>query len=159
MNIQTINKVVVASASIVSLAFIPSCASMDPQYAAYKQQQQAQAAAAANPYGVPGAADTGTNPYAVPGADGETGAPYQEIPGVSNIPSVQEYTPPPAPTQPYTPLPAEPSGAASTHTVVKGDTIWGLTRKYGVTGDQIREANNLTTDTIWIGQRLVIPGR
>ncbi|MGJ8656116.1 MAG: LysM peptidoglycan-binding domain-containing protein [Akkermansiaceae bacterium] len=154
MNIQTINKVVVAGASIVSLALIPSCASMDPEYAAYKQQQQAQAAAAANPYGVPAAG--ASNPYAVPGAGGETGAPYQDIPGVSSTPPV-EYTPPPS--QPYTPLPAEPTGSATTHIVEKGDTIWGLTRKYSVTEEQLRQTNNLSTDTIWVGQRLVIPAR
>ena len=168
MNIQTINKIAIAGASIISLALIPSCATMDPQYAAYKQQQaqaqaqaQAAATAAANPYGVPTATTT-TNPYSVPQANGETSAPYQPIPGVTNSPNINtpptiEYTPPP--TTPYTPLPAQPSAQESTHTVVKGDTIWGLTRKYGVTGDQIRESNNLSTDTIWIGQRLIIPGR
>lgn len=167
MKNQTINKIVLAGASIIILALIPSCASMDPQYAAYKQQQaqaqaQAAAAAASNPYGVPSAAALTTNPYSVPGANGETGAPYQPIPGVTNTPDINtapsvEYTP--APSQPYTPLPAEPSAQGSVHTVVKGDTIWGLTRKYGVTGDQIRETNNLSTDTIWIGQRLIIPAR
>ena len=156
MNAQTITKSVAASASILALAIIPSCAPMDPGYAAYKKQQQAQAAAAANPYVVP-AAGTANNPYAVPGANGETAAPYQPIPGVPNTPPVVENIP--QPSQPYTPLPAEPSGAASTHTVVKGDTIWGLTRKYGITGDALREANNLTTDVIWVGQRLIIPAR
>lgn len=157
MKAQTITKNIVASAGITSLALFSSCATMDPGYAAYKKQQQAQANAVANPYGAP-AVDN--NQYAVPGANGETGAPYQPIPGV---PPVVENTP--APSQPYTPLPTlppeptQPSDTAATHTVEKGDTIWGLTRKYGVTGDALREANNLSTDVIWIGQRLIIPAR
>ncbi len=154
MNAQTITKSVVAGAALVSLAIVPSCAPMDPGYAAYKQQQQAAAAAAANPYGAPAAE---TNPYAVPGADGETGAPYQPIPGVP--PAVQNPTPSPQPYTPLPPEPSQPSGEASTHTVAKGDTIWGLTRKYGITEDALREANNLKTDVIWIGQRLIIPAQ
>jgi len=165
MNNQTIAKVIVTGVLTSSISIMTSCAPIDPGYAAYKKQQQAQAAAAAaaaNPYGAPTAGTTGTaaNPYSVPGANGETGAPYQPIPGVpDNPPVVQNIPAPSQPTQPYTPLPSEPSITASTHTVVKGDTIWGLTRKYGVTGDSLRQANNLTSDTIWVGQRLVIPGR
>jgi LysM repeat protein len=152
MNAQTITKAVVAGAAIVSLAIIPSCAHLDPDYAAYKKQQQEEAV---NPYGAPSA--TTNNPYAVPGATGETGAPYQPLPGVPNNPPMVENVP--APTQPYTPLPAEPLADATIHTVVKGDTIWGLTKKYGVSSDALREANNLTTDVIWIGQRVIIPAR
>jgi LysM repeat protein len=152
MNAQTITKAVMASAAIVSLAIIPSCAHLDPDYAAYKKQQQAEAA---NPYGAPSA--TSNNPYAVPGANGETGAPYQPIPGVPNNPPMAQTIP--SPTQAYTPLPAEPLADATIHTVVKGDTIWGLTKKYGVSSDALRQANNLTTDVIWIGQRVIIPAR
>ena len=169
MNTQTINKVVLASTAILSLALIPSCAVFDPNYAAYKKQQAAQTAgsavASANPYGVPAVNTASANPYAVPGANGETGSvPYQPIPGVTNTPTpniVQSIpTPTPIPsTQAYTPLPQESSASASTHIVEKGDTIWGLTRKYGVTGDALRTANNLQTDTIWVGQRLSIPAR
>jgi len=158
-----------ASTAILSLALIPSCAVFDPNYAAYKKQQAAQTAgsavATANPYGVPGV-DTAAsaNPYAVPGANGETGsAPYQPIPGVTNTPTpnvVQSIPTPVAPsTQAYSPLPQESGVSASTHIVEKGDTIWGLTRKYGITGDALRTANNLQTDTIWVGQRLIIPSR
>ncbi len=167
MNTQTIHKTIVASATIASLALITSCATINPEYAAFKKQQAANAATTSatttNPYGVPGAvtspsatSSTTTNPYSVPGANGETGAPYQPIPGVSTTPSPSVVQNIPTP-QPYTPLPADPSATASTHTVAKGDTIWGLTRKYGVTSDQLREANNLTTDTIWVGQKLAIP--
>jgi nucleoid-associated protein YgaU len=142
----------VAGAAIVSLAFIPSCAKLDPDYAEYKKQKNAEAS---DPYGAPSLGSN--NPYAVPGANGETGAPYQPLPGVTNYPPVVEDMP--TPTEPYSPIPAEPTAEASTHIVVKGDTIWGLTKKYDITADALREANNLTTDVIWIGQRLIIPAR
>jgi LysM repeat protein len=153
MNTQIITKAVLASATIVSLAIIPSCAQMDPDYAAYKKQKQANATA--NPYGAPTAGID--NPYAVPGANGETGAPYQPLPGVTSNPLVEENMPSQA--LPYTPLPTEPTMEATTHTVAKGDTIWGLTKKYAISSEALREANNLTTDVIWIGQRLIIPAR
>ncbi|XWS33035.1 hypothetical protein CRYUN_Cryun22dG0043300 [Craigia yunnanensis] len=41
--------------------------------------------------------------------------------------------------------------------IVKGDTLWGLSRKYGVSIDAIKEANGLTGDTIYAGKKLIIP--
>ncbi|CBI22016.3 unnamed protein product, partial [Vitis vinifera] len=41
--------------------------------------------------------------------------------------------------------------------IVKGDTLWGLSRKHGVSIDAIKEANGLTGDTIYAGKKLVIP--
>jgi N-acetylmuramoyl-L-alanine amidase len=48
-----------------------------------------------------------------------------------------------------------PSGI--THIVQAGDTLWGISQKYGVTIEQIKEANGLTSDTIYVGQKLIIP--
>jgi len=42
------------------------------------------------------------------------------------------------------------------HTVVKGDTLYGLSRKYNVSVDQIKSWNNLTNSNINVGQRLVV---
>ncbi len=42
------------------------------------------------------------------------------------------------------------------HTVVSGDTLWKLSVQYKTTVDKIKQLNNLTRDTIFIGQVLVI---
>ncbi|EPY2276700.1 MULTISPECIES: LysM peptidoglycan-binding domain-containing protein [Clostridium] len=42
------------------------------------------------------------------------------------------------------------------HTVVSGDTLWKLSIQYKTTVDKIKQLNNLTRDTIFIGQVLVI---
>ncbi|MFC5049861.1 LysM peptidoglycan-binding domain-containing protein [Rubritalea spongiae] len=43
------------------------------------------------------------------------------------------------------------------HTVKRGDTLYGLSRKYGTSVSSIQRANNLRGTTIGLGQRLVIP--
>ena len=44
-----------------------------------------------------------------------------------------------------------------THTVVAGETLFGIARRYGVTVDAIRQANEMETDQVRTGQRLTIP--
>lgn len=43
------------------------------------------------------------------------------------------------------------------HTVKKGDTLYGLSRKYGTTVSRIQKANGLSGTTIRLGQTLTIP--
>ena len=133
---------------------------MDPEYAAYKKQQEAKKAAAANPFGAP---TLGNNDYAVPGANGETGAPaaggnapYQPLPGVADAPDIATPDPAPHIGTPTLPAPAL-TGVAGSHKVIAGESLWRISRKYGVTVPQLKAANNLTSDTIVIGQNLVIP--
>ena len=45
----------------------------------------------------------------------------------------------------------------TTHTVSSGDTLWNISQKYKVTIDKIKTLNNLTTDYLSIGQKLIIP--
>ncbi len=45
------------------------------------------------------------------------------------------------------------------HLVVAGDTLLGISQKYGVTLDSLRQANNLYTDLIYVGQELIVPAR
>lgn len=55
----------------------------------------------------------------------------------------------------------EPGGVepVRTHTVVAGDSLWGISRRYGVEMDAIRSANGLDGDRVRIGQTLIIPIR
>ncbi|UCZ51412.1 LysM peptidoglycan-binding domain-containing protein [Bacillus shivajii] len=48
--------------------------------------------------------------------------------------------------------------AQTTYTVVSGDNLSTIARRFGTTVDAIRSANNLTTDLLRIGQTLTIPG-
>jgi peptidoglycan DL-endopeptidase LytF len=45
-----------------------------------------------------------------------------------------------------------------TYVVQPGDTLWAIARRFNVSVDAIRQANNLTTDVLSVGQRLIIPG-
>lgn len=81
------------------------------------------------------------------------GAPYQEVnPTYDSAPAYEETSP--APTTPTTPARAE-----TRHTVVRGDTLWGISRKYGVPIEAIKQANNMRNDIAVLGTTLVIPAR
>jgi len=43
------------------------------------------------------------------------------------------------------------------HVVVRGDTLWKIANRFTTTVAAIKEANNLTSDNINIGQQLTIP--
>lgn len=45
-----------------------------------------------------------------------------------------------------------------TYTVVSGDSLWLLANRYGSTVAAIKQANGLKSDTIYVGQKLTIPG-
>ena len=147
---------------------LSSCSSFDPEYAAYKKEQEAKAqgqgglAASTDPY-----APQGNNPYGVPGAGSNTGGevgtytpsstPYQPLPGVpSNTPNA---VPPRSgfPTIPSTGGTTGGTGTTTTHIVAKGDSLWGLARKYGTTLEAIKQANGMTSDTVVLGTTLQIP--
>lgn len=49
------------------------------------------------------------------------------------------------------------SGSNLTHTVRKGDTLYSISRQYGVSVEAIRQANNLAGNIISVGQKLKIP--
>ncbi|EMG28797.1 autolysin [Listeria fleischmannii subsp. fleischmannii LU2006-1] len=55
--------------------------------------------------------------------------------------------------------PSNGSGSAmsnSYHTVAKGDTLWNIATRHGLSVTNLKSLNNLKTDTIHIGQKLVI---
>ena len=90
------------------------------------------AASSTNPYGA--------TPY-TPGA-GETTAPVP-------------YTPPPAAAGgAYIPSYAPVDVNAATHTVVRGDTVYNISKRYNVSQDNLRVWNNLADNNIGVGQVL-----
>jgi N-acetylmuramoyl-L-alanine amidase len=50
-----------------------------------------------------------------------------------------------------------PATSPTIHTVNAGDSLYSIARNFGITVDEIKRANNLTSDTLTIGQRLIIP--
>lgn len=53
--------------------------------------------------------------------------------------------------------PAETEAASTTHMVHSGDTLWKISNRYGVGLNALREANNQSSNMIYVGQKLVIP--
>jgi len=80
--------------------------------------------------------------------------PTPELPAPEPTPEL----PAPEPT-PELPAPTEPPVVAGiTYTVQQGETVWGISRKFGTTVDAIVRANNLDANArIRTGQKLIIP--
>jgi LysM repeat protein len=133
------NPILILTSSVLGIALV-SCAS-----------QKADTYDTSNPYGAPDAGLAGApatepaNPvYDTPAAYEESGA-----------------APVPAPAYADTPAAPEPTGngAAIIHTVVRGDTLSGLSAKYRVPAASIKQANRMTNDTVVLGRKMVIPPR
>ncbi|MEN8775148.1 MAG: LysM peptidoglycan-binding domain-containing protein [Akkermansiaceae bacterium] len=111
------------------------------------------------------AANTG-NQYGVPAPGGyaPVNPPYQPI-GPINPPAAplaNPYdTPPPVAVTPSVPATLAPAPGlnGNVYTIQKGDSLWGISRKYGTSVSAIKEANGMTDDTIIDGRTLIIPGR
>jgi LysM repeat protein len=73
-----------------------------------------------------------------------------EVPANQAVP-----TPQPQPVQPK-PEPSKPATSAATHTVQKGETLFGICRKYNVTVDQVTAWNKLTSNELKLGQVLKV---
>ena len=110
---------------------------------------------AAGSYGSSSASGT-DNPYGA--------APYDPASAggssvVNNTPA--PYTPPAAtPSAPvssggsYTPSNAPVDVNAATHTVVRGDTVYNISKRYNISQDDLRAWNNLSENSIGVGQVL-----
>ena len=102
-----------------------------------------------------GSANTASNnPYGA--------APYENNAANNDTPyTPPAYTPPAASSYPpgstggsYTPSYAPVDINAATHTVVRGDTVYNISKRYQITQDNLRAWNGLADNTISIGQTL-----
>lgn len=51
------------------------------------------------------------------------------------------------------------SALADSYTVVKNDTLWGLSKKYSVSVSDLKKANGVSGHLIYVGQKLQIPAK
>ena len=49
------------------------------------------------------------------------------------------------------------SALAASYKVVKNDSLWAISKKYGVSISSLKKANSLSSNTIYVGQTLKIP--
>lgn len=54
------------------------------------------------------------------------------------------------------PTDPEPTPSKRLHTVVKGDTLYNISRRYGLSVAELKALNGLTNNTIYIGQQLKV---
>ncbi|MGY8640955.1 MAG: LysM peptidoglycan-binding domain-containing protein [Verrucomicrobiales bacterium] len=110
-----------------------------------------------NPYYGPQSSTYGTD-TAAPTAPAAPAAPASNYPTYTD----NSYTPP-APAAPAAPAYNDTyaansySGGGTSHTVQKGDTLYGLSRRYGTSVTAIQSANGISGTTIGLGQTLQIP--
>ena len=121
--------------------------------------QQAENYDTPNPYGQ---ADAGyQDPYGThtPNPVYDTPAAYEDGSSVATPPPYPNIPDTPAipPVHTADPLPGDRS--AIIHTVVKGDTLSGLSAKYNVPIASIKQANQMTNDIVVLGRKMVIPPR
>ncbi|MEP4077401.1 LysM peptidoglycan-binding domain-containing protein [Haloferula sp.] len=77
-------------------------------------------------------------------------------PSQSQTTTVSNPKPKPRPVSKPKPKP-KPKPRTTIHTVRKGDTLYGLAKKYGTSWTKIQKANGISGSTIRIGQKLKIP--
>jgi membrane-bound lytic murein transglycosylase D len=112
-----------------------------------------------------GTATVTTTPVAIPSNNNSTTV-YQPTPAPTSSSSSNNsttvYQPSPPPTsvsKPFTPAPASTKpNYKIIHTIQAGETIYRVSKLYNVTVENLKVWNNLTENTVEIGQELVIMG-
>lgn len=114
---------------------------------------------------VAGTASTGSTVTGSTSANPYGAAPYEPNAASTNPADSAPYTPPaatapaaaapaPAYTGSYVPSYAPVDINAATHTVVRGDTVYNISKRYNITQDNLRAWNNMADNTISVGQVL-----
>jgi cell wall-associated NlpC family hydrolase len=89
------------------------------------------------------------------------GAPAPDLGTPPNAPESSSTTPPDTATTPSGAVSSDPGTVGESpeilHSVARGDTLTSISKRYTVDVNAIRQANNLTSDAISIGQILKIP--
>jgi LysM repeat protein len=105
-----------------------------------------------------------SNPYAAPDySASDVGGPYQAAdvnPAYDAPAAYEDSAPTPYDAAASTPAQAVPRPAANsskTHVVGRGDSLWKISKKYGVSIDAIKQANGMKNDTAVLGAKLKIP--
>ncbi len=98
------------------------------------------------------------NPYSAPDYVDETGSAISpnDVNPAYDAPATYEDT---AVATPEVAAPVYTPPSTKVHTVGRGDTLWGLSKQYGVPIDSIKLANGLTRDSIVLGAKLTIPAK
>jgi LysM repeat protein len=95
---------------------------------------------------------------ATPAAPSAQSTPSAPVAGVAVPEAIPELTMPELSLRPLPPeQPPVAGGSRTTHTVKVGDTILTVASEYNVSISKLRNANNLTSDTLVPGRVLVIP--
>jgi LysM repeat protein len=101
------------------------------------------------------------SPIAVP-AESTAVTPVTSLAPVSATPAPADTVIRFAPTRPSLAPIAEtpPVPTSATHTVAKGDSLWSISRKYGISLDELAAANQLAkTASLRLGQTLIVPAK
>lgn len=94
-------------------------------------------------------------PYETPGQKKNNPAAPGPAPAARTQPAEHGEITTSASTKPATTAKPTPETLAVTHVVSKGDTLYGIARTYGISVDDLKRKNNLSVDTIYVGQKLV----
>lgn len=136
------NPIKILVPAVVALA-LASCAAHKDEYDT------------SNPYGTADGGMAASDP--IVGQTYDTPAAYEDAGATVNSPNIPASNPVNDPAPAYTPPASTGGGTATTHTVVKGDTLGGIAKKYKVSMASIKAANNMTKDTVVLGKTLKIP--
>jgi LysM repeat protein len=93
-----------------------------------------------------------SNPYAAADYANEDGSPYEANPAYDAPAAYEEESSDAA-------VSVTPTSEPRIHTVVRGDTLWGLSKQYGVSVSSIKRENSMVNDIVVLGANLKIPGQ